>query len=141
MTWYGAFPARLILEVERVRQLDRPFALRRHGSFLYWYGAIQDIPAGVTADPLTVRIWYLEAFPAVAPWVYIVSPELDVFEVGHDWHRWYDGAICVVQPRYWQMSTAAEVIQKTADWYYNYTAKKAGLISGMPDIGRVEIKP
>jgi hypothetical protein len=36
-------------------------------------------------------------------------------------------------------STAAEVIEKTADWYFNYTAQKAGLISKMPDIGRAEI--
>ena len=139
MTWYDAFPSRLVLEVERVNQLQRHFILRRNGSFLYWCGVIDDIPNGVTADPLVVRIWYPEAFPAVGPSVYIVSPELGDSELGHDWHRWYDGRVCVVEPRYWQMSTVAEVIEKTGDWYCNYTAKKAGLISCMPDVGRAEI--
>jgi hypothetical protein len=140
ITWYGAFPARLVLEVRRVERLNRRFKLRRFHDLLVWDGQIADAAEGIAPEPLHVRIAYPQAYPATRPYIMIVSPEIDAREVGHAWHRWADGEICIVEPKYWQMSTtAAEVIEKAADWYFNYTALKAGLIGSMPDAGRAKI--
>jgi hypothetical protein len=141
LTWYGAFPARLVLEVCRVDKLNRGFKLCRRGSLLFWDGKLADAPDCVNPEPLHVHVMYPQAYPATRPYIFIVSPELDPAEVGHAWHRWADGDVCIVEPKYWQMSTtAAEVIEKVADWYFNYTARKAGLIGKMPDVGRAQIK-
>jgi hypothetical protein len=140
VTWYRACPARLVLEVRRVEQLNRGFRLRRLRDTLLWDGEVAEAAAGLAPEPLRILIAYPEAYPAARPYVMIVSPKLDAGEVGHAWHRWADGQVCFVEPKYWQMSTTAvEVIEKAADWYFNYTAVKAGLISAMPDVGRAKI--
>jgi hypothetical protein len=137
--WYDVFPARLVLEFTRVQKLNRGFRLRRVAAVVYWDGKICDAPEGLAPEPLHVCIIYPEAFPAVRPYVMIVSPKIGMDEIGHAWHRWMDGQVCIVEPGYWQMSTADEVIEKVADWYFNYTARKSGLIDKMPDIGRAAI--
>lgn len=140
ITWYEACPARLVLEARRVEQLHRAFRLCRFGDMLVWDGKVAESAEGLTPEPLHIRIAYPDAYPAARPYLVIVSPDLDAREVGHAWHRWADGEICIVEPKHWQMSTtAAEVIEKAADWYFNYTAVKAGLISTMPDVGRAKI--
>jgi hypothetical protein len=140
LTWYDAFPARLVLEFRRVQALNRGFRLGL-GGLLFWEGSVADADPSLAPEPLHVRIVYPEAYPATRPYVFIISPKIDPGEVGHAWHRWADGDICIVKPTRWQMSTtAAEVIEKVADWYFNYTARKAGLISQMPDIGRAAIQ-
>jgi hypothetical protein len=107
---------------------------------LFWDGEVAEATEGLAPEPLHIWIAYPDAYPAMRPDVVIVSPRLDPREVGHAWHRWGDGKICIVDPKHWQMSTtAAEVIEKVADWYFNYTAVKAGLISAMPDVGRAKI--
>jgi hypothetical protein len=103
-------------------------------------GTVADLPIGVAHVPAEVMIWYPEAFPAVHPDVFILSPEIPAAEFGHSWHRWKDGKICFVQPSHWNLATTAdEVIEKIADWYFNYAAKKAGLIDEMPAVGRAHV--
>ena len=66
-----------------------------------------------------------------------ISPKLPPEEWGHKWHRWADGRVCIVHPDRWDISyTARDVIDKVADWYFNYLAYKNGLIGEMPDVGR-----
>jgi hypothetical protein len=139
--WFVAYPSRLVLEVSRVQNLNRGFVLHQAGSSsLFWIGEACDIPEGITAPPLHYAICYPEAFPAVAPFVRILRPEIDPFEWGHEWHRWESGSVCYVRPLHWNIATTAdEIIEKVADWYFNYTAKKIGLIERMPDIGRAFI--
>ena len=138
--WYDASPARLVLESIRVSQSGRPFRLRRMGNFIYWLGSIGDMPPGVDAAPAEIIVWYPQAFPAIPPKVLLISPEIGDDEVGHTWHRWRNGEICFVQPSRWNPATTAdEVISKVAEWYFNYTAKKAGLIDEMSDVGRAPI--
>jgi hypothetical protein len=138
--WYDVSPARLVLEVMRVSRTGRPFRLCRLGTLLYWLGDIGDMPPGVAGVPAKVVVWYPEAFPAIPPFVTLIDPKIGDDEVGHAWHRWADGGICMVRPSHWNLATTAdEVIEKVADWYFNYTAKKAGLIDEMPDVGRAPI--
>ena len=138
--WYEMFPQRLVLEVIRVQSFDSSFRLRRWLGTLCWEGRVVEIPDGVEAPPLHFLIVYPDAFPAIAPEVEIVSPDLDPAEWGHDWHRWRNGDVCYVQPSKWQISTTAdEIIKKVGDWYFNYVAKKQGLIEKMPDLGRAAL--
>jgi hypothetical protein len=140
ITWYEAVPHRLILETIRVSTLKPSFTLRRRKGILYWVGKSFEIPQGTSASPLHFAVLYPEGFPAVPPSVEIISPELNSAEWGHDWHRWRDGDICYVRPSKWQTSTTAdEIILKVKDWYFNYVAKKSGLASTMPDVGRVSL--
>lgn len=99
-----------------------------------------EIPEGVNAPPLHFLIIYPEAFPAIPPEVEVVSPKLDPSEWGHEWHRWQNGDVCFVRPSKWQSSTTAdEIVKKVFDWYFNYLAKKEGLIDKMPDVGRAAL--
>ncbi len=139
--WYDVWPGRFVLEYLRVKARYNAFQLVRADSVLQWHGEVCVFPPGVLADPLKVIIEYPEAFPASAPRVQVVSPKIDPTEIGHAWHRWPSGNICFIKPRYWQISTTTdEIIAKVEDWYFNYLAKKAGLIENMPDVGRANIE-
>jgi hypothetical protein len=138
--WYHLFPHRLVLETMRVKTCGLPFVLKRLDDILYWEGRTHTVPEGVDAPPLHFLVVYPEAFPAIPPNVEVVSPDLDPAEWGHEWHRWWDGNVCYVRPSRWQVSTTAdEIIKKVEDWYFNYTAKKEGLIGKMPDVGKAEL--
>jgi len=138
--WYQLSPGRLVLEWKRVKSLGRDFVLKRVLTSLYWECETFDVPGGVAAPPLKYLVLYPDAFPALPPHVEIQSPSISLEELGHDWHRWYNGNICYVRPSKWLVSTTAdEVIMKIEDWYFNYTAKKAGLIDKMPDVGRAQV--
>jgi len=139
-TWYELFPGRLVLETIRVKSFQEELVLEKSGDTLYWECEAKELPAGVEVPPLRFRVVYPEAFPAIPPQVEIISPEIDPTEWGHNWHRWPSGDICFVRPVRWQVSTTAdEIIKKVEDWYFNFTAKKAGLVAEMPDIGRAEV--
>jgi hypothetical protein len=141
-TWYELLPHRLVLETFRVNSCDESFVLKRLDRTLYWEGRALDIPEGTDAPALHFLVVYPEAFPAIPPEVEIVSPDLSPDEWGHEWHRWMNGDVCYVRPSKWQVSTTAEeVIKKVSDWYFNYVAKKNGLIAKMPDYGRAELPP
>jgi hypothetical protein len=139
MYWYDLFPDRLALEFSRITEAEPDFTLRKTATgLLYWEGAVSDVPNGTNAPPLSFTLWYFASFPATAPAVF--SVQIAESEVGHDWHRYLNGAICYVQLSKWQIGTTAdEIIQKVRDWYFNYVAKKHGLIDAMPDIGRANI--
>jgi hypothetical protein len=140
MTWYELFPHRLVLETIRVRSSDSSFLLKRLGGTLYWEGRALEIPEGAEAPPLHFLVVYPEAFPATPPGVEIISPELSSTEWGHEWHRWWNGNVCYVRPSRWQVSSSAdEIIKKVGDWYFNYVAKKQGMITKMPDVGRAKL--
>lgn len=142
VTWYDLFPDRLVLEVIRVKSFRSDVTLKRINTTLYWECETSEIPEGLQVPPLRFLLAYPQAFPAIPPNVEIVSPELDPTELGHEWHRWFSGDVCYVRPVRWQVSTTAdEIIAKVGDWYFNYTAKKAGMISKMPDVGRAVIPP
>ena len=113
--------------------------LKKVGATLYWECETAEMPREVNAAPLRYLIVYPEAFPAVPPNIEIVSPDLDPSEWGHEWHRWPSGNICYIRPSKWQVGTTAdEIIRKIDDWYFNYTAKKGGLIAEMPEMGRAK---
>jgi len=138
--WFEVSPERLVVEFRRVQESRTGFSLVRHNGFLCWTGALDAIPAGVQAEPLVIRVKYPEYFPAGSPWVEIVSPELGLELVGHEWHRMTDGDVCYIRDSLWNPATAAEeIIAKEEDWYFNFVAKRAGLIEKMPDVGRAEI--
>jgi hypothetical protein len=142
MTWYELFPERLVLEVRRVQKLNRNFKLRRAKTLLYWEGEVSDVPSGIVVAPLRFLLLYMSAYPATPPEVTVLSPNSSPNKLGHDWHRYNNGNVCYVRPTHWRVSTTAdEVIEKVADWYFNYTAKKAGLVDAMPDVGRAVIEP
>jgi hypothetical protein len=141
LRWYELNPQRLVLESIRVNLSHPGFRLRRANGSLSWRGQTDDVPPGVLAPPLKYWVYYRDAFPAVPPAVWIVSPEIDPSEWGHKWHRWQSGDVCYVRPSRWQVSTTCdEIISKVSDWYFNYTAKKAGLIAEMPETGRACIR-
>lgn len=136
-SWFEADRARLVEECRLVRAAYPSFALRLVGGRIAWVGEVNDIPAGVEAEPLRFRVEYPSGFPAAAIRVTPLSPELPPEEWGHDWHRWGDGRVCIVHPDRWDISyTARDVIEKVADWYFNYLAFKNDLIEEMPDVGR-----
>jgi ubiquitin-protein ligase len=140
MTWYELDKARLVLEFERVKARFSSFSLKRRGKQLFWEGQLCVNVGGVNADLLELQLTYPEAFPSKPPNVGIIKPVLDPSEVGHQWHRWNEGNICLVHPREWNIATTGdEVIEKTADWYFNYVALKRGLIAAMPDLGRADV--
>lgn len=138
--WYELFPHRLVLEAIRVGSCGESFILKSINGTLYWEGRAVEIPEGVDAPLLHFLVVYPEAFPATPPAVEILSPELSPTEWGHEWHRWWNGDVCYVRPSKWQVSTTAdEIIKKVSDWYFNYVAKKHGLIAQMPEVGRAEL--
>lgn len=138
--WYEVNAERLILEFIKVKAHYPSFRLVKTAGVLKWCGSVSEFPPNVRAQPLKIVIEYLSAFPALAPRVQLLNPEIGNHELGHTWHRWYNGDICFIRPRYWQISTTTdEIISKIEDWYFNYLATKSGLIPNMPDIGRASI--
>jgi hypothetical protein len=142
MTWYELDHARLVLEHLRVSQKFPQFVLKRSESRgLYWTGELSLTVGDITPEPLQIRLEYPRSFPAELPKVYVIKPELPPEEVGHQWHRWAAwGTICYLKPKDWQLGTTAdEIIEKSADWYFNYVAFKNGLIDKLPEIGRAAL--
>ena len=140
--WYEVTPERLVLENIRVKALFPNFGLVCIEGVLQWHGSVSEFPPGLQAVPLNILIEYPPAFPASPPQVRLLNSEIGSHEVGHQWHRWFNGNICFIRPRYWQISTTTdEIISKVEDWYFNYLASKAGLIANMPDTGRANIPP
>jgi len=114
------------------------FVLRLVDGRLAWEDEVADIPAGIEAPPLHIRVIYPAGFPVAAIRVIPLSPELPPEHWGHAWHRWGDGRLCIVKPARWDIAyTARDVIEKAADWYYNYLAVQHGLAEAMPEVGRV----
>jgi ubiquitin-protein ligase len=139
--WHQFDPQRLVLEYIRVKKKYPSFYLVDKEGELSWHGCVASVPTGIEVSPLRVRIDYPSSYPALPPSVDMLGSNISPEEVGHSWHRWpRTGSICYVRPRDWQVSTTCdEVISKVEDWYFNYVAKKAGLIAEMPDIGRAEL--
>jgi hypothetical protein len=136
-TWFEADRSRLVKEFRLVRGAHPTFPLQLADGRLAWECETLDLPPGVEAEPLRFRVEYPTGFPAAAIRVMPISPVLPPEEWGHEWHRWADGRVCIVHPDRWDISyTAHDVIDKVADWYFNYLAYKNGLISEMPDVGR-----
>ena len=113
------------------------FEMKIVNGLLVWEGQTTARPPSVEAPPLRFRVEYPTGFPVAAIKVFPISPDLPSDEWGHQWHRWEDGRVCIVKPNLWDISyTARDVIEKVADWYFNYLAYKNGLISQMPERGR-----
>jgi hypothetical protein len=136
MRWYELDKARLLLEVERVSEAFPRFTLFKQEGRLVWDGKIEVAIGQIMPEPFHIRVIYESAFPVRPPSVEPITPQLDPSELGHRWHRWNDGHICIGRPRDWNIATTAdEVITKAGDWYFNYMAVKAGFTEKMPDIG------
>lgn len=135
--WFQAARARLVAEVEEVRANYPHLTLAYEKGHLTWTGELRAFPLGVEAEPLQVRLVYSSGFPVTEIKVFPLSPVLPAEMWGHGWHRYPSGALCLCDPEKWQPSyTAHEVIEKAADWYFNWLALQAGLIQKMPDVGR-----
>lgn len=139
-TWFDADPGRLVHEYDLVRAAHPGFELKLADQLLSWEGQTADMPALIEAAPLRFTVEYPNGFPIAAIKVRPISPIIPSEDWGHEWHRWKDGRICIVHPRLWDIAyTAAHVIEKVADWYFNYLAYKNGLIIKMPDVGRARL--
>lgn len=140
-SWFEADPRRVVTEYRAVRASYPGFRLGISDGCLAWEGEIADIPAGIQAPPLRIRVVYPAGFPVAAIQVVPLSPDLPAEHWGHSWHRWPGGQLCIVQPSRWDISyTALDVIGKASDWYYNYLAVQHGLAETMPDVGRVVLR-
>lgn len=138
--WYDFDRARAVLEYLRTARQFPQFTFIVIEGRLGWEGRLTEAPGGVEAPPLQVRLLYPAAYPVCPPEIVPLCPDLPDEHWGHEWHRWREGAICIVQPKSWSQSyTAADALAKTADWYYNYLAKTHNLIAAMPDVGRAQI--
>lgn len=138
--WFNVDRERLVFEYTIMRRSFPAFKLLKFGDHLAWDGEIHDIPPGIDAMPLRVRLTYPSAYPIAPPQILPLEPELPVEHWGHTWHRWPSGRICIVEPKYWEPSyTAADALTKAGDWYFNYLAKLHGLADEMPDQGRAHI--
>jgi len=141
-TWFEADKQRVVREVREVKEAYPRFILSIEDECLVWEGELPDVPPGVQAPPLRVRLIYPQGFPIAPIKVFPLSPDLPPELVGHAWHRWSDGSLCMGRPEEWDIRfTAREVIDKAADWYFNYQAMQYGLIDEMPDVGRAQIAP
>lgn len=139
-SWFEADRNRVVLEYGFVHSSYPDFELKLVEGLLAWEGQITEHPQSVEAPPLRFRVEYPSGFPVAAIRVFPISPELPSDEWGHEWHRWADGRVCIVKPSLWDISyTARDVIEKVADWYFNYLAYKNRLISKMPDTGRAQV--
>jgi hypothetical protein len=139
-SWFESDRNRLVQEYRLVRSAYPDFELKFIEDLLVWEGETTDSPPSVDAPPLRFRVEYPTGFPVAAIKVFPISPELPPKEWGHEWHRWEDGRVCIVRPNRWDISyTARDVIEKVADWYFNYLAYKNALISEMPDTGRARL--
>lgn len=139
-TWFEADHKCLIREYRAMQAAYPSFRLRFEGGHICWEGGVADIPMGVTAAPLRVRVVYPSGFPIVAIQVFPISPDLPPEHWGHTWHRWLDGKICFMRPDQWDPDyTARDVTDKVTDWYYNYLAFLHHLIPAMPDQGRADL--
>jgi len=141
VTWYEFDRLRLVSEYLQVRARYPEFRLKRDGSVLSWHGSVHAVPRGLEAPRLKIRIDYPEAYPAFSPRVALLESTIRPDEIGHAWHRYPGtGSICYVNPRNWLISTTcADVIAKVEDWYFNYLAKKGGLVVEMPEVGRITL--
>jgi hypothetical protein len=139
-TWFESDRNRVVREYRLVNSAYPDFELKFAEGSLVWEGQTTEYPASVDAPPLRFRVEYPNGFPVAAIRVFPISPALPPEEWGHEWHRWEDGRVCIVKPNVWDISyTARDVIEKVADWYFNYLAYKNGLIPKMPDVGRARI--
>lgn len=139
-SWFEGDRNRLVREYGLVHAVYSDFDLKFVGGLLSWEGWTTEHPPSVEAPPLHFRVEYPNGFPVAAIKVFPISPALPPDEWGHEWHRWEDGRVCIVKPNRWDISyTARDVIEKVADWYFNYLAYKHGLIAKMPDSGRAKL--
>ena len=140
ISWFEMDHLRVVLEYKEVMGAHGNFVLSIIDGCLAWEGEFEEIPAGIQAPPLRVRVVYPQGFPVAPIKVIPLSPGLPANFVGHTWHRWSDGSLCMGKPDQWDMGfTARDVMDKAADWYFNYQALVHGLIDKMPDVGRAQI--
>jgi hypothetical protein len=140
-TWFEADPTRVVTEYRAIQAVYPSFELGIFDDCLVWEGEIADFPAHIEAPPLRILLTYPAGFPVAAIRVTPLSPDLRVEHWGHSWHRWPSGQLCIVEPKRWDIAyTALDVIEKAADWYYNYLAVQHGLAEAMPDVGRVPLR-
>ena len=141
MKWYEFDPDRLIFEYETMTNVI-PLAAACHlnDGQLAWEVEVKDIPPGVEAHPLRVLIIYPDCFPGKPPRICPVEPQLPKEHVGHKWHRYTNGDICLVNPVNWRICyTASDCVEKLADWYFNYLCLANGLIESFPEQGRAQL--
>jgi len=139
-SWFAADRNRLVHEYRLVHSAYPDLELKFVDGLLTWEGETAERPTSVAAPPLRFRVEYPTGFPVAAIKVFPISPALPPDEWGHEWHRWEDGRVCIVKPNLWDISyTAYDVIEKVANWYFNYLAYKHGLITKMPDTGRAKL--
>jgi hypothetical protein len=140
MKWFEIDKKRVLMEYIRVKNKYPIFELYIHGECLAWKGEVNLIPIDVESPPLKIRIIYSEGYPVVAPSVEPIEPSIPDSFRGHEWHRWMDGDICYVRPKYWILNyDAADIISKVETWYFNYLAYKSKLIDKMPEVGIADI--
>lgn len=142
IAWFDVSKKRLAYEVLELRRRHPQFTLYRSSeNDIRAQGVISDIPPGIIAPPLCVEIICPAGYPAVAPKVRVISPDLSSAQSGHRFHLWSDRSICFVRPSDWDISYClADVVDKLEDWYFNYVAVTSGLAREMGDVGRVSVE-
>lgn len=140
LRWFDIDHARLVLEYRSVQEAFPGFVLRRCDEKLAWEGSLVVRLPGIETPPLQVRLLYPAAYPVRPPRIMPVNSDIPDERWGHEWHRWRDGAICIVEPAQWEIGdTAADALTKASYWYFNYLAVDHGLLPAMPDVGRANI--
>lgn len=124
--------------------LDWPNGHRAFG----WTGAVpiwtpdRPPPAGLEkllgGAHLELQVCYPEAFPAVPPSLYPISPIVPFDRrTRHDWHMNGNGSICLTRHALdWSLSdTAADLVAKAAGWFVEYRLLEEELINAMSECG------
>lgn len=140
LKWFDMGRQRLAFEVHQLLLRFPDVDIELVDGELHVRGFIRCAPGGLEAEPLEFDLSCPQAFPAWAPKVKVVAPDLSQVAWGHKWHLLPEGRICFVRPSEWDIAfSLADVLDKVSDWYFNYLAVKHGLAAMMPDVGRVQL--
>lgn len=139
--WFEADHARLVLEYVLMGHAHPEFSLRWLDMRPVWEGELREQIPGFETLPLQVRLRYPPGYPIRPVMVVPLAPELPPDRLGHAWHRFDGGNLCIGDPTRWEPTfTAVDVVAKVSDWYFNYLACDLGLIDAMPDVGRAVLR-
>lgn len=113
-----------------------------------WVGQVpqwtadRDAPPGLDkllgAARLQLCVAYPEAFPAIAPILWPLVPEVPLQNRSrHDWHVNGNGSLCLLRHgRDWHVDdTAADLVAKAAGWFVEYRLMEEGRIDAMSEFG------
>lgn len=143
-SWFEADHRRLVEEVRAVRREFENFELELVDGQLQWEGEVfapwpQEVAEGKDGQPfpLRLKLIYPSGFPVAPIKVLPLSPHLPTRLWGHEWHRWSDGSLCLGRPELWDITySARDVLEKSAEWWFNFLSYLFDHVEEMPDVGR-----